>query len=89
MRELWSADRDFGRLMIDAAYRWLNETPSRIALTDIYHTDDGRVAAVGGPFQARSVVGGAFIELLADPERRVRWQRRAGFSGAADASGRD
>jgi len=84
-----SADRDFGRLMIDAAYRWLNETPSRIALTDIYHTDDGRVAAVGGPFQARSVVGGAFIELLADPERRVRWQRRAGFSGAADASGRD
>ena len=72
-----STDREFLDLMINAAYRWLNETPSRIALTDVYHTDHGRVADVGGPFQARAVVGGAFIELLADPARRQKWNDRA------------
>jgi hypothetical protein len=74
---LWTGslndDREFRDLMINAAYRWLNETPSRIAITDIYHTDHGRVADVGGPFQARSVVGGAFIELLAHPTLRQKW----------------
>ncbi len=78
--ELWtgslSDDHDFRGLMINAVYRWLNETPSRIPMTDVYHTDHGRVAAVGGPFQARSVVGGAFVELLADPARRQKWNNR-------------
>ncbi|MFC7619476.1 glutaminase domain-containing protein [Microlunatus sp. GCM10028923] len=88
---LWTAaltdDADFRATMINAAYRWLDETPSRIALTDIYHTDDGRVAAAGGPFQARSVVGGAFIELLADPARREKWNGR-GAATAGGATGR-
>ena len=71
------ADRDFFETIVGAAHRWLNETPSRLALPDIYHTDHPVVAKVGGPFQARSVVGGAFVELLADPVRRAKWNARA------------
>lgn len=86
---LWTAaltdDADFRATMINTTYRWLDETPSRIALTDVYHTDDGRVADVGGPFQARTVVGGAFVELLADPARRAKWNDRVtGAGGASD-----
>jgi hypothetical protein len=57
--------RDFN-LLIDPAYRFANESPSRGTLTDWYWTHDGRQRG----FQARSVVGGVFIKLLSD-----RWSR--------------
>ncbi len=65
---LWSAtltgdDDDFAALL-DPVYRWLDETPDRVPLTDWYETTDGR--KVG--FQARSVVGGLFLKMLYDEE---------------------
>ncbi|CAN5644268.1 hypothetical protein BH11ARM2_BH11ARM2_11320 [soil metagenome] len=61
---VWSsmlaAKREDQAALLDPLYDWANNTPSRIPLTDWYHTTDGRVAG----FQARSVVGGLFIPLL-------------------------
>jgi hypothetical protein len=50
--------------IFDPAYRFANESPSRVPLTDWYDTKTGK--QVG--FQARSVVGGLFIRMLAEPE---------------------
>ncbi len=45
---------------IDPEHKFVNETPSRVPMTDWYETPDAR--QVG--FQARSVVGGYFIKML-------------------------
>lgn len=41
-------------------YKFLNESPSRVPMTDWYDTKTGKMVG----FQARSVVGGVFIPLL-------------------------
>ena len=50
---------DFDAL-IEPVWKFLNESPSRVPMTDWYETTDAK--QVG--FQARSVVGGVFIPLL-------------------------
>lgn len=47
---------------------WLNETESRVPLTDWFYTDSGLQRG----FQARSVVGGVFIKLL---YHSVNWNK--------------
>jgi len=59
--------------LVSPIYDWANQSPSRVPLTDWYWTTDG--TEVG--FQARSVVGGLFIKMLADSETWKRWARRA------------
>jgi hypothetical protein len=71
---LWTATlagtrEDFDRL-VDPVYDFLNKTPDRVPMTDWYWASDGR--KVG--FQARPVVGGVFIKMLADPALRAKWR---------------
>lgn len=67
--ELWTATlaenpQDFAALL-GPVYRWVSEAPDRVPLTDWYSTVDGKKQG----FQARSVVGGIFIKLLAEKMR--------------------
>ncbi|MBS1713233.1 MAG: DUF4965 domain-containing protein [Armatimonadetes bacterium] len=56
---LASKKSDFDAIMAPL-YKWMNETPDRIPLTDWFDTKTGK--CVG--FRARSVVGGVFMPLL-------------------------
>ena len=73
---LWAACLEDDRALLEdwseLILRYANETPSRVPLSDLYFVESGR--KVG--FQARSVLGGLFVGLLA-----ARW------SGAADVQG--
>lgn len=63
---VWTAtmadsERDF-RAFIEPIWKYANETPSRVPLSDWHETTNAK--QVG--FQARSVVGGYFIKMLED-----------------------
>jgi hypothetical protein len=71
--ELWTATlaespTDWEKL-VSPIYDWVNQSPTRVPLTDWYWTRDG--TQVG--FQARSVVGGIFIKMLSDPATWKAW----------------
>ncbi len=55
--------------LVAPAYRFANESPTRVPLTDWYWTTDAK--QVG--FQARSVVGGLFIKVLSLPRLWKAW----------------
>lgn len=71
--EVWTATlagnrADFDSILV-AIQRFINQSPSRVPLTDWYWTSTAN--QVG--FQARSVVGGVYIPLLADPAIWNKW----------------
>jgi hypothetical protein len=72
---LWTATlagnaADFEKLVAPAS-QFANDSPSRVPLTDWYDTKTGKQQG----FQARSVVGGLFVKMLADPSL---WKKYAG-----------
>ena len=75
---LWSSiltgkDEDF-RALLAPVWKWVEEGVTRGPMTDWYETtEDGH--KVG--FQARSVVGGLFIRLMADERLRAKWLAKA------------
>lgn len=54
-------------------YRFTNETPTRVPLTDWYWTLDGTRRG----FKARSVVGGVYIKMLTDATLWRKWSNIA------------
>jgi hypothetical protein len=70
---IWTAsltqDRNDFVALVGPVYKFLNESPSRVPMTDWYNTKTAK--KVG--FQARSVVGGVFIEMLYDQSIWKKW----------------
>jgi len=75
--EVWTATltnnrEEFNTLMMPLQ-RFINESSSRVPLTDWYSTTDAKQSG----FQARSVVGGVYIPLLANPDLWTKWSSKA------------
>jgi hypothetical protein len=60
--------KDFDAV-IDPTWKFANESPSRVPLTDWYWTQDAKQRG----FQARSVVGGLFMKMLTDDAVWKKW----------------
>ncbi len=63
---MWSAamadtDKDF-QAFVSPLYKYINETPSRVPISDWHDTKTGRMTG----FKARSVIGGYWMKVLAD-----------------------
>jgi Domain of unknown function (DUF4965)/Domain of unknown function (DUF1793)/Domain of unknown function (DUF5127)/Domain of unknown function (DUF4964) len=68
--------------LLEPIYKWTNETPDRVPLSDWYDTKTGKHIS----FEARSVVGGVFIKALADPKVVSKWNKFS--SAAAESNGK-
>ena len=74
---VWSAtladtQSDF-ETFIAPLFTWMNETESRVPLTDLYYADSGRQVS---KMQARSVVGGVYIRMLYTSSAHEKWLNR-------------
>jgi hypothetical protein len=65
-------DADF-QALLDPLFRYANQTHSRVPLSDWFNTTN----AYKKGFQARPVVGGIFIKMLADQPTWVKWATRS------------
>jgi hypothetical protein len=75
---IWTAtladdQKDF-QAIAQYGYKFANESPTRVPLSDWYFTTDGKQRG----FQARSVVGGIFIKMLADGGTWKKWASGSG-----------
>jgi len=74
---IWSAtlasSPDDFRTLVHPVFHFLDKTPERIPMTDWYDT----ISAKHPGFQARSVVGGVYIKMLADPQMWSKWASRS------------
>jgi hypothetical protein len=73
---MWSIalarDNDSFQLLVAPLFRYANETPTRVPLGDWFQTTNAAHIAM----QARPVVGGLFIKMLADRPTWNLWARR-------------
>ncbi len=53
-------DKEYTNMVIDAVFRFINETPDRVPVTDWYYSSMPRMAS----FQNRTVLGGIFVNLI-------------------------
>jgi hypothetical protein len=58
--------------IVKPVFQFAHESPSRVPLSDWYGTIDAKMVG----FQARSVVGGVFIKMLADSLLWSKWVKR-------------
>jgi len=84
---LWTAtltrQRDDFEALVHPVWRFLNETPDRVPMTDWYWTHNARRRG----FTARPVVGGVFLEMLYHPKvwRKYASRDRTKAGGYAPA----
>jgi len=86
--EIWTAtladsSSDF-EAFAGPIFDWVNHTPKRVPLTDWYSTTTGKQQG----FQARSVVGGVYIKMLADPGAWKKWSTQGTRASAAKSPSR-
>jgi hypothetical protein len=67
---MWTAamapDKETFMKFVDPLYKYINETSSRVPISDWHHTDSGRMAG----FKARSVIGGYWMPVLIDKMKK-------------------
>ena len=56
-------------LLLKPLYKMVNESPTRLPLTDYFNTDTGAIAQ----FYARSVMGGVWLPLVLEPATLAKW----------------
>jgi hypothetical protein len=75
---IWSAtmasNPDDFKAIVHPVFQFLDKTPDRVPMTDWYDT----VSAHKTGFQARSVVGGVYIKMLANSKMWSKWVDRSG-----------
>ena len=55
-----SSDKETFQKFSDPVYKYINETVSRVPISDWHHTDSGKWVG----FRARSVIGGYWMQVL-------------------------
>jgi hypothetical protein len=58
--------------LLEPVFKFLNQTPDRVPMTDWYFTDTGRRRG----FMARSVVGGVFMPAILNSKVSAKWGAR-------------